>query len=81
MHYLHLEDLWQVLLKAWNKYLRKKMSRVFVHHTQVAGAIYKCKDGNKFVKEREWLSFDGVRHVLQPYFGNEYISGYTLSLT
>jgi hypothetical protein len=45
-------------------------ARAFVHHAQVAAAIYECDGGDEFVKERNGLSF-GVRKVCRPYFGED----------
>ena len=65
--YLKTEQLWEILTKAWEEYPLKKIARTFVHHSQVAAAIYDCKGGDEFVKQRNGLSF-GVRRVCQPYW-------------
>ena len=79
---MKVEQLWEVLSKAWEEYLNEKIVRAFVHHAQVADAIYNCEGGDEFVKEWKGLSF-GVRKVCEPYYkdGNDG-KGYTgLDLT
>ena len=66
--YLQCEKLWEVLEQAWAKYLEEKIARSFVHHAQVAAAIYDCDGGNAFVCQHKGLSFD-VRRVCRPYDG------------
>ena len=68
--YLHSEKLWEVLQQAWKEYPAEKIARTFVHHAQVAAAIYSCKGGDDFVKEHKGLSF-GVRKVCRPYYGED----------
>ena len=68
--YLQCEKIWEVLQEAWENYPCESIARAFVHHAQVAAAIYDCKGGDDFVKERKGLSF-GVRKVCRPYYGEE----------
>ena len=67
--YLQCEKIWEVLEKAWNEYPEDKIVRAFVHHAQVAAALFECNGGDDFVKERNGLSF-GVRKVCRPYYGD-----------
>ena len=50
------------------KYPEDKIARVFVHHAQVAAAIYDCDGGNEFVRQHKGISF-GVRWVCRRYYG------------
>ena len=65
--YLKTDQVWEILTKAWEEYPLEKIARTFVHHSQVAAAIYECKGGDEFVKQRNGLSF-GVWRVCQPYW-------------
>ena len=65
--YLQCEQLWETLQKVWDNYPAEKIARAFVHHSQVAAAIYDCKGGDEFVREHKGLSF-GVRRVCRPYY-------------
>ena len=67
--YLQCEKIWEVLEKAWNEYPEDKIARAFVHHAQVAAAMFEYNGGDDFVKERNGLSF-GVRKVCRPYYGD-----------
>ncbi len=55
--YLQCESCWKMVKKAWYNYPLDKVARAFVHHAQVAAAIYACEGGDKFVKEINGLSF------------------------
>ena len=57
-----MEVLWRMILKAWEDYDDDKIARAFVHHCQVAAAIYDCEGGDEFVQERNGLSMN-VRKV------------------
>ena len=67
--YLHTERLWQLMQRVWDSYSYEKIARAFVHHSQVAAAIYSCNGGDEFVQEHKGLSF-GVRKVCRPDFGD-----------
>ena len=77
--YLQCEKLWEVLKQAWAKYPEDKIARSFVHHAQVAAAIYDCDGGDEFVRQHKGLSF-GVRRVCRPYYG-ENDTGEEMDLT
>ena len=55
--------------RVWDSYSYEKIARAFVHHSQVAAAIYSCNGGDEFVQEHKGLSF-GVRKVCRPDFGD-----------
>ncbi len=74
-HYLKPDLLWNILEKAWYEYSCETIAPIFVHHAQVVAAIYECESGDEFVQERKGLSF-GVRHVSQPYYGDDHVGGY-----
>ena len=67
--YLQCEMLWKMVEKAWDEYPVEKIARAFVHHSQVAAAIYNCDGGDEFVQEGNGLSF-GVRKVCCIDYGN-----------
>ena len=50
------------------KYPEDKIARSFVHHAQVAAAIYDCDGGDEFVRQHKGLSV-GVRRVCRPCYG------------
>ena len=60
--YLQCDMLWECVLKAWEDYPPATIAIAFVHHAQVAAAIYACNGGNEFVQARNGLSM-GVRKV------------------
>ena len=62
--------LWEALQKAWRSYPADKIARAYVHHTQVAAAIYACEGSNDFVREHKGLCF-GVRRECRPYYDDE----------
>ena len=68
--YLQGNQLWEALQQAWNNYPEDKIARSFVHHAQVAAAIYDCEGGDDFVRQHKGLSF-GVRKVCRPYYGED----------
>ena len=67
--YLHTDKLWEVMQQVWENYDYQKIARAYVHHAQVAAAMYDCKGGHEFVQEHKGLSF-GVRKVCRPDFGD-----------
>lgn len=79
-HYLHCEVLWQLVKKAWDDYPLDRLARTFVHHSQVAAAIYACDGGDEFVQERNGLSF-GVRKACRLDYGDGEDGGAALDLT
>eukprot|EP00984_Skeletonema_dohrnii_P003083 scaffold1033_cov109-Skeletonema_dohrnii-CCMP3373.AAC.1 len=78
--YLHCEVLWQLVKKAWDDYPLDRIARTFVHHSQVAAAIYACDGGDEFVQERNGLSF-GVRKACRLDYGDEEDGGAAMDLT
>ena len=66
--YPRCKKLWEVLEQACAKYQEDKIIHSFVHHAQVAAAIYDCDNGDKFVWQHNVLSFC-VRRVCRPYYG------------
>ena len=58
-----------MLQQVWSNYPADTVARAFVHHAQVAAAIYDCEGGDEFVREHKGLSF-GVRKVCRSYYGD-----------
>ena len=67
--YLQTDVLWKLIQKAWDEYPKDKIARAFIHHAQVAAAIYDCEGGDEFVQERNGLSC-GVRKVCKLFYGD-----------
>ena len=68
--YLQCEKLWQVIKKAWDDYLANSIAWAFIHHFQVAAAIYKCGGKDTFVWEQAGLNF-GFRRVCRPFLATQ----------
>lgn len=66
--------------KAWDDYPLDRIARTFVHHSQVAAAIYACDGGDEFVQEKNGLSF-GVRKACRLDYGDGEDGGAAMDLT
>ena len=64
--YLQYKKMWEMLQQVWSNYPTDTVARAFVHHAQVATAIYDCEGGVRPRAQRpQFWDAQGVTAVLR----------------